>query len=180
MDTQSCSGKGCCFESTVYVGPQVRQGPPPVIGPHWSPATGVHVENGCEVVGILICDKASEEIPSPLIDACFREQIPGLCLVQCLTHIVRISRTASEGIKVHQSYHHEDGVNTVILLLTQQLFPWSAFVSVVPCTVLFQPKTSSALNTSESVLPSSCPSWLMPALCMVEVGTHLSWSFWVQ
>lgn len=90
-----------------------------MIGPHWSPATGVHVENGCEVVGILLCDKASEETPSLLIDACFREQIPGLCLVQCLTHIVRLSRTPSEGIKVHQSHPREDGVSTVILLLTQ-------------------------------------------------------------
>lgn len=30
-------------------------------------------------------------------------------------------------------------------------------MSVVPCTVLFQPKTSSVLNTSESVLLSSFP-----------------------
>lgn len=141
---------------------------------------GVHVENGCEVVGILLCDKANEETPSPLIDDCFREQMPDLCLVQCLIHIVRISRTAFEGMKIHQSHHHDDGVSTVILLLTWQLFPWSAFVSVVPGIVLFQPQTSFALNTSQSVLPPSCPSWLMPALCMVKVGTHLSWSFWVQ
>ena len=38
-DTQPCWGKGCCFESTVYVGPRCGRVPPPVIGPHWSPAT---------------------------------------------------------------------------------------------------------------------------------------------
>ena len=78
----------------------------------------VEDENGCEVVGILLCDKANEETPSPLIDACFRKQMPGLCLVQCLTHLVTLSRTAFEGNKIHQSHHHEDGVSTVILLLT--------------------------------------------------------------
>lgn len=119
------------------------------------------------------------ENTKPLTDAVVRERIPGLCLVQCLTHIVGAEDTpcwVDEDPSVAQDW----GRNyQCAFLLSGVTFPWKYSGSVVPRTVLLHSEPSSAFNM-RNLSFSGCPSWLMPVLCMVEVGAHLFWSFWVQ